>query len=276
MLTSADRPVPLSPSATILCAYLALAPREGRVRSAAAAHLFADSSEPTARRRLNTALWRLRSEVRSSTGLDVVATSGRSIVALSADADVVTDALVFESLVSPVLRIAPQDLGPPDVAQLERAVRLRRGQLVESCQDDWVLGHRYRIERLYLTALDYLVQYLGSHGDVAGVARYGDLALELEPLREDLHRHLMTAYGSAGRLDLVERQFERCRMVLLEELGTDPMPETISTYARVRGGDAGRTTTATALVTELERARRDIGRLAATVERALEQLRGMS
>ena len=42
-------------------------------------------------------------------------------------------------------------------------------------------------------------------------------ALAMEPLREDVHRHLMTAYAAAGRDDLVERQFERCRQVLLDE-----------------------------------------------------------
>ncbi len=36
MLTWADAPVSLSPSATMLCAYLALAPRSGWLRSAGA------------------------------------------------------------------------------------------------------------------------------------------------------------------------------------------------------------------------------------------------
>lgn len=273
---AAGAPLPLSPGATMLCAYLALAPREGRPRSVAAAQLFADCTEQLARRRLNTALWRLKSEVRSSTGLDVLAGMGPRTVALNPDVDVSTDAATFEALITPSLRVPPTDLSEADVADLERAVSLRRGQLVETCQDDWILTERYRIDNLYLTALDYLVQYHGARGHVPGVTTYGERALELEPLREDLHRHLMSAYGGAGRLDLVERQFERCRTVLLKELGTDPMPETVATYARLRGGGAGRSTTVAALVRELERARRDVGRLAAAVDRALDQLHRMA
>jgi DNA-binding SARP family transcriptional activator len=81
----------------------------------------------------------------------------------------------------------------------------------------------------------------------------------------------MLAYGAAGRDDLVERQFERCRMVLLRELGADPMPETLAAYARLRGGDTSMSTT----VAALERAKRDVVRLAGAVDRALDHLRRM-
>lgn len=275
-LVSGNVPVSLSPSATMLCAYLALAPREGRSRSAAAAHLFADCSDVTARRRLNTALWRLKTEVRSSLGIELVdGMAGRSVCLNDAVA-VTVDAARFEELVSPVLQVTPAGLSDGDVVRLECAVSLHRGQLVEPCHDDWVLADRYRIENLYLTALDYLVQHHGAKGEVGAVARYGELALDLEPLREDLHRHLMAAYGAAGRIDLAERQFERCRMVLLQELGADPMPETIALYSRLTRGVGAQSTTLDPLVAELEHARREVVRLGAIVDRALERLRLMS
>lgn len=270
-----DAPVTLSPSATMLCAYLALAPREGRPRAVVAAHLFADCSEPTARRRLNTALWRLRTEVRAGVGVDLVVGDGGRNVCLNRAVEVAVDATRFEELVLPVLAVAPAELTDSDAARLEAAVALRRGQLVEPCHDTWVLADRYRIENLYLTALDYLVQHQGARGDVGAVARYGELALDLEPLREDIHRHLMTAYGASHRVDLAERQFERCRMVLLHELGADPMPETVALYSRLSHG-GGRTAEVDPLMAELERARREVVRLGAIVDRALERLRQMS
>ncbi|MGX4695357.1 AfsR/SARP family transcriptional regulator [Streptomyces sp. JNUCC 63] len=268
-------PVRLSPGTTLLCAYLALGPQDGRPRSTAAAHLFGDCSDRLARRRLNTALWRLRGEVRSSTGLEIVTDDDWRTVALSPHVGVVTDAATFQALIEPVLRVPPADLDDADVARLHNAVSLRRGQLLETCQDDWVMTPRYRIDNLYLTALDYLIRHHGARRDVPAITEYGERALELEPLREDLHRHLIRAYGAAGRTDLAERQFERCRAVLLQELGVDPMPETVAAYARVRGGTAERSVTVAALVAELERARRDVVRLAAAVDRVLDQLRGM-
>ncbi|MGH3362865.1 MAG: AfsR/SARP family transcriptional regulator [Nocardioides sp.] len=275
-LVSGSAPVVLSPSATMLCAYLALAPREGRSRTVAATHLFADCSEPTARRRFNTALWRLRTEVRSSVGVELVdATGGRSLC-LNDAVEMTVDATRFEELVLPVLSVAPTELTDDDASRLENAVALHRGRLVEPCHDDWVMADRYRIENLYLTALDYLVQHYGAHGEVGAVARYGELALDLEPLREDIHRHLMTAYGAAGRADLAERQFERCRMVLLQELGADPMPETIALYSRLAHGGGARSAGVDPLVAELERARREVVRLGAIVDRALERLHQMT
>jgi DNA-binding SARP family transcriptional activator len=272
-LVAPDGPVALSPSATMLCAYLALAPREGRSRSVAAAHLFADCVESTGRRRLNTALWRLRTEVRSTTGVEIVATAEARRIAFSNTVELTVDASVFERLVTPVLRLRPEELGEPHARRLRAAVALHRGRLVEPCQEEWVLGERNRIENLYLTALDYLLQYDGAHGRVGDAARYGELALELEPLREDLHRHLMQVYGGAGRDDLVERQYERCRSVLLQELGTDPMPETLAARYRYRRGETSTVADVDALISELERARRDVDRLAQSVDRALGQQR---
>jgi DNA-binding SARP family transcriptional activator len=275
-LVAGNAPVALSPSATMVCAYLALAPREGRSRSTAAMQLFADCSESAARRRFNTALWRLKSELRSSIGVDLVSSAGSRSVGLSSAVDITIDAAIFTELVSPVLHVTIAELTEVDTARLESAIALHRGQLVEPCHDEWVLSDRNRIENLYLAALDYLVRYYGALGEVERVAKYGELALDLEPLREDLHRHLMTAYAIAGRDDLVERQFERCRLLLLVELGADPMPETIALYARLTRREGGQSATVAALVAELERARREVSRLAEIVDRAIDRLRYMT
>lgn len=271
-LMTGESPVALSPGASLLCAYLALAPKEGRLRDVVAAQLYADCPATTARRRLNTAVWRLRTEVRTSTGVDIIAADGSRRVALSSAIEFALDARLFEQLVSPALASAPDALTPAQATALEAAVSMHRGELVELCDDEWVLAERARIENLYLTTLDYLLQYYGPRGEVGAIAKYGDMALAMEPLREDIHRHLMASYGAAARSDLVERQFERCRTALLEELGVDPMPETIALYSRLRRGDAEPSASVDALVAELERARREIARLSQIVDRALEHV----
>ena len=281
-----DRPLDLSPGANLLCAYLALAPPEGRPRDVAARHLFGEDGSEPARRRLNTAIWRLRRSVRSHTGFDLVrASDQRAAVSLDPAVAVTTDATQFADLVLPVLRVPPTAVEAAGAKQLEAAVALHRGRLVESCDDEWVLADRYRIEQLYVNALDYLLQYHGNRRDLGSVSRYGDLALELEPLREDVHRHLMTAYASVGRIDLVERQFERCRRVLIEELGTDPLPETVVLYSRLMRemaappkpsrlraarGSGG----LEAMIRDLEDVDRTLAEASGVVARALHRLRG--
>jgi DNA-binding SARP family transcriptional activator len=259
----------------LLCAYLALAPTEGRSREVVAAHLFGDCAPTTARRRLNTAVWRLRTEVRTLAGVEIVAADNGRRVALSPAVEVALDSRMFEQLVSPALETRALDLTQSQASALEAAVSMHRGALVEACDDDWVLAERGRIEDLYLTALDHLLQYYGARAEVGAIAKYGDMALAIEPLREDIHRHLMTAYAACGRDDLVERQFERCRAVLLDELGADPMPETIALYSRLRRRDSAASPSVGALTAELERARREIARLGEIVDRALDHVSRM-
>jgi DNA-binding SARP family transcriptional activator len=270
-----EKPVDLSPGATMLCAYLALAPDDGRARSTAATQFFADCPEPVARRRLNTALWRLKAEMRSRTGADLVVYRGVRSIGLCAEADVTVDVSVFEDLVGPVLRQSPTSLSQTDTERLASAVDLHHGPLLESCHDDWVLMDRYRIENLYLAALDYLIQYYGPRGEIEAVTKYGQLALDLEPLREDVHRHLMKAYAAAGRTDLAESQFERCRLLLRQELGTDPMPETVALRLRIVHGKSDDDMDVAALVIELERARAHVTRLALSVDRVLDRLHSL-
>ena len=268
-LRSTAGPIALSPSTSLLCAYLALAPADGCSRETAAAQLFVDTPLPSARRRLSTALWRLRSEVRAIAGVDLVAAADDAFLRLDPTLDLSRDTEAFEALVAPALAKPHEALTPEDATCLEKAVALHRGELVEPCLDEWVLAARTRIEALYLTALDHLVVHHGRHGDSHKVRQYGELALTLEPLCEDLHRHLMAAYADVGRDDLVERTFERCRSALLAELGVDPMPETVALYSRLRRGECEPPESLAALMADLQRARRDVARLSAVVERAI-------
>lgn len=275
MLFSGRQPVSLAPRTALLCAYLALSPPGGRPRSTVAAQFFADCPGDTARRRLNTALWRLQAEVRSRTGVELVGRTGGQCVAFRPDAGIRVDAVDFENLLAPVLSGAAAPLADEAVARLVRAIELRRGPLVEACDEDWVLAARSRIEGLYLGALDCLIQHHGTRRDLAAVAHYADLALSIEPLREDIHRHVMVAYAEAGRIDMVERQFEQCRLATLTELGADPMPETLQLYGTLTGGGPEAGYSVPGLVAELERAHRDIARLGATIDRLLDRLHGL-
>lgn len=265
--------VDLSPGATVLCAYLALAPAGGRPRAVAASELFADCPESSARRRLSTALWRLRSELKDLTGVDAVSSDDPRTLGFADELEVTTDADRFERLVSPVLSRPASQMDDADAALLDEAARLHRGRLLEPYDDEWLMARRYRIENAYVSVLDYLLQHAGTRGDVTAIDEWGEAALGIEPLREDLHRHLMAAYGAAGRTDLVERQFERCRTALLGELGADPLPETIALYSRLSRGAGPMSPGVAALAAELEAARREIRRLAEMVDRAMEHLR---
>lgn len=263
--------VPLSPAAAHLLAYLAIGPREGRSRRAIASQVFGNCAEAVAKRRLATALWRLRSELRAGIGQEVIDTTTAGRICVCEDVQVSVDAKEFCEAITPVLARPASALTAAGAESLARAASQYRGALLESAYDDWVLEERDRLANLYLTVLDYLIQYFGKLGQPDKLAFFAGRALELEPLREDFHRHVMQAYADSGRTDLVEHQFETCRLTLLRELGADPMPETIALYSRLtsRPDDAVPDNLAS-LISDLRRARRDARELQSLVERSID------
>jgi DNA-binding SARP family transcriptional activator len=263
--------VPLSPAAAQLLAFLVIGPREGRSRRAIASQLFSNCAEPVAKRRLATAVWRLRTELRASVGENVIDTATGDRIGLCGEVVLAVDALEFCEAVSPILSQPASALSPADAESLAAATHSYRGSLLESAYDEWVLEERDRLSNLYLTVLDYLIQYYGRAHRPDQLALFATRALELEPLREDFHRHVMQAYADTGRPDLVERQFETCRLALLRELGADPMPETVALYARLSSHfDGPVPDSIAALVEDLRRARRDVRELQALVDRAID------
>jgi DNA-binding SARP family transcriptional activator len=264
-------PLRLSKSAAHTLAFLAMGPDEGQSRTRMATQLFANCPEPVARRRLSTALWRLRTELRHWLGRDVVNSASPHRICLMPDIDVHVDAKEFRDRVTPALDRPVESLRLEEAEVLTAAVASYTGSLLETVYDDWAVAERDNLSNLYLAVLDLLVQYHGHRGESALVTRYAAKAAALEPLREDLHRHVMVAFDRSGRPDLAERHFETCRLALLRELGADPMPETVALHTRITAGNgAAPAGHLVALVADLERARRDIRELAALVERALD------
>jgi DNA-binding SARP family transcriptional activator len=92
-------------------------------------------------------------------------------------------------------------------------------------EDDWVIDDRETFRQNRLHALEILSHKLAKRG------RYGeaiDAALAVvraEPLRESAHRTLVMVHLREGNYGEALRQYERCRILLHDELGIDPSPQ---------------------------------------------------
>jgi DNA-binding SARP family transcriptional activator len=64
----------------------------------------------------------------------------------------------------------------------------------------------------------------------------GQQILQLDPLREEIHRAVMRLYEESGQRALAVRQYEACRKILVTELGVPPMEETQVLYAQIVRG----------------------------------------
>jgi len=112
---------------------------------------------------------------------------------------------------------------------------LYRGDFLEGFYNDWCLEERYRLEGLYLEALEQLVMACETLGQPEKALHYAGLLLARDPLREDMHRTAIRLHVGLGNRAKALRQAWWCRAMLRAELGVEPTPETIALYDELLG-----------------------------------------
>jgi DNA-binding SARP family transcriptional activator len=268
----------LAPSCRDLLAYLVLRRDRSHARDVVATAFWGDSPEPLARRRLNTTLWRLRQTIEPRgvpRGTFLVAGSTGEL-GFNTASEYWLDVDEFEKAVTTVMQVPIESRGQEDLNRLERAIDLYRGELLEGVYADWVLEHRVRLTNLYLAALGCLGSTYRARGEFVRSIAFTELLVRHEPLREDVHRELMSAYAEAGRRAEALRQYDRCRRTLLRELDIEPMPETVHLASLIERGEqpvVAATLELTDVLEELTRARRETTRLGQSIDRSLQLLR---
>ena len=115
-------------------------------------------------------------------------------------------------------------------AQRERylmeAISLCQGDYLEDIYSEWTEELRASLRREYHQALEDLAQNCRAQGRLDDAAEYCHRLLDKDTLREDIHRELMGVLLEMGDRAGAIRQFEKLRLILEEELGTDPSDET--------------------------------------------------
>ncbi len=204
-----------------LLAYLVLHRQRPQPRERLAALFWGDRPERRARRSLTTALWHIRRCLPSE---ELLLTDVHS-AQFDPDADLWLDVAEFEGLVA-----------RSDLASLQSAVALCRGDFLEGFYDDWVLNERYRLDTLFSEVLARLMRGLKAGGDYDGALAVGLQLLQRDPLREDAHRLAMRAFCRLGQRNAALEQYRRCKQIVQRELGTEPMAETSELYQAILDG----------------------------------------
>lgn len=137
----------------------------------------------------------------------------------------------------------------------EAAAKLYRGDyLADQPYEDWAIGPREQLREEYLETLVQLGSLNLATGDAAAALSWTQCALALDPCREETHRQAMRAYYVLGRQTDALRQFERCREILLQELGVEPMPRTLLLHQQILSGQPE-------MVAEADAVKSSLGRL---------------
>ncbi len=221
-----------------LLTFLALDPGRLHHRDVLCGTLWGDRSDSAARKALRNSLWRLRStlEPDGDEGPAVLQAVGDRLGLVAEGLHV--DVQEFEEATASLADSANARHAPDreEAERLDRAVALYRGDLLDGMYEDWCLVPRERLRMAFLASLERLMAYHRRRGDLASGLARGRTLLRHDPLREHVHRALMEIHWAMGDRPSALRQFRECRQVLLDELGIEPMEETMALRDRILGG----------------------------------------
>ncbi|MBE2202041.1 MAG: hypothetical protein IAE79_25760 [Anaerolinea sp.] len=230
----------LRPAAQNLLAFLVLYHRHhfaqtGYRRDILTDQLWHEHDEKQARRCLSTTLWRLRQQLEAETNFRgaFISTMAAGEIAFNFDSDHWVDAIDFETKVVAGLAVTLEEMDGAQARLLEDARQLYRGDLLEGNYSDWIIHERERLNLLYLKCLTRLMQYYDRCGRHEESVSCGQAILAVDPLREQVHRHLMWTYAKSGQRILAARQYKWCEKALADELGILPMAETQMLFAQI-------------------------------------------
>jgi len=111
---------------------------------------------------------------------------------------------------------------------LEGALELYRGDLLESSYDEWLVPMRNALRARYFNALDRLLLAARRRRDLRAAVTFAERILRDDPWREDTVRTLMTLRYENGDQSGALHVFEAFRRGLEAELASSPMQETLS------------------------------------------------
>ncbi|MGQ9612479.1 BTAD domain-containing putative transcriptional regulator [Chloroflexus sp.] len=118
----------------------------------------------------------------------------------------------------------------------QEAVNLYNGPfLPDSLYEDWSVVERERLELLFIEAALGLGHIFFDEGQFHEAIKLGWRVLEYDKAQEEAYQLLIKAYHAIGERSTAIRLYQRCVTALREELGVEPLPETVALFELVRG-----------------------------------------
>ena len=222
-----------------LFSYLLLHRNRPRPREALAALLWAELPNDKARKHLRQALWHLQTALKACNPavVDQILVVEDHWVQLNTRAEIWLDTAVLEESFAALKDKPGWALNPDERDELQAAVQVYEGELLEGSYQDWCLFERERLQNIYLAMLYKLMRYCEAHNEYEAGQLYGARILNYDRASERTHRRLMKLQYKAGDRTAALRQYERCVLALDEELGVKPDKRTVQLYEKIRAGE---------------------------------------
>lgn len=204
-----------------LLAYLVCQRSHPQPRDRLAGLFYGEKPERKARRCLSTALWHIRRCFADET----VLLNDSQTVQFDPQRNFWLDLDAFEG-----------HAARTNLADLQAAAALYRGDFLDGFYDDWIISERYRLESIFLEVMARLMILHEAGGDFQTALATALRLLGRDSLNEAAHRLAMRAYCHLGQRKAALEQYNRCRQILLDELDAQPTGETTSLYQAILAG----------------------------------------
>jgi len=123
-----------------------------------------------------------------------------------------------------------QVLGPATVA-----MAIANRPFMPGVDSSWADAQREKLQWHLIRALDCLPESQIQTGEPGLAVETATEAVKLDTLRERSYRLLMDAYSASGNRAKAVNVYHQLRLLLAEELGTLPTPETEAVYLSLLG-----------------------------------------
>jgi len=225
-----------------LLSYLLIHRNRPRPREALAALLWGDTPTDKSRKYLRQALWHLQTALKSRDAAagDHILLVEDNWVQLNTRSEIWLDVAVLEETFATLKDKPGWELSTDEKDQMQVAVQVYAGELLEGSYQDWCLFERERLQNIFLALLYKLMSHCEAHHEYEAGQVFGTRILNYDRASERTHRRLMHLQYMAGDRTAALRQYDRCVLALDEDLGVKPDKRTVALYEKIRSDEVER------------------------------------
>ncbi|MDQ3249396.1 MAG: AAA family ATPase, partial [Chloroflexota bacterium] len=223
-----------TPRLQSLLTYLLLHRQAPQARQHIAFQFWPDSSEKQAHTNLRKLLFQLRAALPDA---DCFLTQDHLSVQWQPDAPYVLDVAELQAALARCQNADGKPTPNAPQADLTRVANLYQGELLPSCQDEWLLPLRQQLQRQVMQSIEQLISRSEHGREYRAGIRYAQRLLGLDPFDEATYRRLMQLHALNGDRAAALHDYHTCATLLQRELGVEPDEETHALYERILNSD---------------------------------------
>lgn len=225
----------LTPVLKSLLAFLVLNRHRSFQRETLMEMFWGDMEESRASSCLSTALWRLRVAIEADRivkGSYLLSNRQGHEVRFNPESDFWLDTTEFEDHAKQ-LSNKKHALTREALEQMENGLLHYNSGILNGIYDDWAMCEHERFHNMYIQMLNNVLGRYSEKHDFAKCIHYARVLLDQDPLREDIHRILMSLFMESGQRSLAIRQYHKCKTALINELQITPDAKTEALFTKI-------------------------------------------